>query len=81
MVSNLVSVFGHASRAAMRHPIPGGGPVAQAHEVLAHGIASSFTVAAIFDICALIVIMVVVRLRHAPAALSTPNETADGHDW
>jgi EmrB/QacA subfamily drug resistance transporter len=76
----LVTVFGHASRVAMRHPIPGDGPVAEAHQVLAHGMASSFTVAAIFDVCALIVIIVVIRLRQAPAALSTPGEPADVHD-
>jgi EmrB/QacA subfamily drug resistance transporter len=58
----LVSVFGHASRAAARHLVAGDGPIAQAHQILAHGMASSFTIAAVFDACALLVIMAVVRL-------------------
>ncbi|HEX9032146.1 MAG TPA: MFS transporter [Streptosporangiaceae bacterium] len=70
----LVTVFGHATRAAMRRPITGDGSVAWAHQVLTRGMASSFTVAAIFDVCALMVIMVVVRLRRAPAALSGHGE-------
>jgi EmrB/QacA subfamily drug resistance transporter len=66
----LVTVFGHATRAAMRHPVTGEGPLARAHQVLTHGMASSFTTAAIFDICALMVIMAVVRLRQTPAAVA-----------
>jgi EmrB/QacA subfamily drug resistance transporter len=62
----LVTVFGHASRAAARHPVAGAGPIAQAHQILAHGMATSFTAAAVFDVCALLVIMIAIRMRQAP---------------
>jgi predicted MFS family arabinose efflux permease len=70
----LVTVFGHATRAAMRHPIAGDGPVAEARQVLTHGMASAFTVAAIFDVCALIVILVVIRLRPAASGGATADQ-------
>jgi EmrB/QacA subfamily drug resistance transporter len=66
----LVTVFGTASRNAAAHPVAGAAPQQQAHQILAHGMASSFTVAAIFDVCALLVILAVVRGRrpaNAPA--------------
>jgi EmrB/QacA subfamily drug resistance transporter len=68
----LVSVFGHASRAAARHPVPDDGPLAQAHQILAHGMASSFAMAATFDVCALLVIIVTIRMHRAPALADAP---------
>ena len=59
----LVTVFGSASRAAARHPLAHAGPVAQAHHVLIHGMATSFTVAAAFDLCALLVVLFAIRGR------------------
>jgi EmrB/QacA subfamily drug resistance transporter len=72
----LVTVFGHATRAAMRHPAAGSA-TAQAHQILAHGLASAFTVAAIFDVCALLVIMVTIRMRPAPAIQLSTAERQD----
>ncbi len=59
----LVTVFGTASRNAAAHPVAGAGPLEQAHHVLTHGTASAFAVATIFDVCALLVILVAVRGR------------------
>jgi EmrB/QacA subfamily drug resistance transporter len=67
----LVTVFGSASRAAARHPLAGAGPVAQAHHILIHGMTASFTVAAVFDLCALLVVLVAIRMR-GPAAVVAP---------
>jgi len=75
----LVTVFGHASRAAARHPIVGDGPLAQAHQILTHGMAGSFSTAAVFDLCALLVIMVAIRMRRVPVAVASsavPAESA-----
>jgi EmrB/QacA subfamily drug resistance transporter len=63
----LVTVYGHASRAAASHPVAGAGPLAQAQHVLTHGMASSFLVAGVFDALALLLIGAGSRLR-APAA-------------
>jgi EmrB/QacA subfamily drug resistance transporter len=65
----LVTVFGSASRAAARHPLAHAGPVQQAHHILIHGMATSFTVAAAFDLCALLVVLVAIRMRR-PGQLS-----------
>ncbi len=51
----LVSVYGHATRAAAR-------TAGTAHAVIAHGMASAFTTAAVFDVCALLVILLMIRL-------------------
>jgi len=58
----LVTVFGSTRRAAVRLPHPG--PV---HQVLTHAMASSFGAAAIFDVCALLVILLAIRMRQRPA--------------
>jgi hypothetical protein len=51
----LVTVFGAASRGPAGH---GRGPaLASAHEPLVHGMASAFTVATLFDTCALLVMV------------------------
>jgi EmrB/QacA subfamily drug resistance transporter len=67
----LVTVFGSASRAAARHPLPGATAAAQARHALVHGMASSFTTAAIFDAVALLVVIVAIRLRQ-PASAAAP---------
>jgi len=64
----LVNVFGHASRVAARHPVLGAGALARADQILTHGMASSFTTAAVFDVCALLVIMIAIRTRPVPVA-------------
>ena len=78
----LVTIYGSASRAAARHPVPGGTAVQQARHVLVHGMAMSFTTAAIFDAIALLVVVVAIRVRQpAGAAEQASNaERADGSE-
>jgi EmrB/QacA subfamily drug resistance transporter len=59
----LVAVFGTASSDAARHPVPGLTSAGQAQHVLAHGIASAFLLAAILDVAALLVVLLVLRTR------------------
>lgn len=54
----LVTVFGTASRDAASHPRAGVSILTQAHAILAHGIASTFSVGMIFALCALVVVLV-----------------------
>ncbi|HEX6677289.1 MAG TPA: MFS transporter [Actinomycetes bacterium] len=62
----LVTVFGAASRAAAAaHPLATVAPRARAHEILRHGIGSSFTAASVFLVGALLVAMVAIRARPA----------------
>src|SRR6266702_538641 len=53
----LITVFGTATRAAAHDPQPGLSRLAQAHDILVHGMAAAFWVATIFDACALLVIV------------------------
>jgi EmrB/QacA subfamily drug resistance transporter len=70
----LVTVFGTASRHAAARPLAGATRIAQAHYVLAHGMATSFLVAAVFDVCALVVILAAIRGRPAaPVAARAPR--------
>jgi EmrB/QacA subfamily drug resistance transporter len=64
----LVTVFGSASRAAARHPLLHAGPVAQAHDILTRGMATSFRVAAGFDLAALLIVALVIKIRTAAPA-------------
>jgi EmrB/QacA subfamily drug resistance transporter len=57
----LVTVFGTAYRDAARHPVPGVSRLTAAHDQLIHGVAAAFTVATIFDVCVLLVILVSTR--------------------
>jgi len=70
----LVTVFGTVSKNAARHPVPGAGPVARAHEILTHAMASSFTTAAVFDVCALLVITLAIRMQMARPATVTATD-------
>jgi hypothetical protein len=51
--------------------------VAQAHRILTHGMAASFTVAAAFDLCALLVVLVAIRMRRPAQPAGGPDLTAD----
>jgi hypothetical protein len=62
----LVTVFGAASRHAAAHPAAGASAIARAHQVFAHGAATAFAVAAIFDVCALLVILTLIRATRRP---------------
>ena len=69
----LVTIFGTASRAAASHPLAGASAAAQLAHARVHGMAVSFTAAAIFDLLALIVITVAIRVRQpAAAAVASP---------
>jgi EmrB/QacA subfamily drug resistance transporter len=64
----LVAVFGAASRSLAAHLPAALSQAARTHHVLAHGIGTSFLVAAILDACALVVILITIRApRPAPA--------------
>jgi MFS family permease len=60
----LVTVYGTASRAAASHPLAGASAAAQVLHARVHGMASAFTVAAIFDLVALLVVAVVIRIAN-----------------
>jgi EmrB/QacA subfamily drug resistance transporter len=64
----LVTVFGAAAKAAARHQPAGLARLAHApaHQAIVHGMASAFAVAAIFDICALVVILAAAGSWRAP---------------
>ena len=58
----------------MAGSVAGADAVAGAHGVLTHALGSSFATAAIFDACALLVIMLVIRMRMArPAAVAVTD--------
>jgi hypothetical protein len=63
-------VFGTSSKNAASHPAPGLTAAAQAQHVLAHGIGSAFLLAAILDVVALLVIVLVIRTGQQPAAVT-----------
>jgi EmrB/QacA subfamily drug resistance transporter len=65
----LVTVYGTSSRNAAAHPPAGASPFAQARHTLAHAMATSFGVATIFDLCALLVIVLAVRASAVPVAI------------
>jgi EmrB/QacA subfamily drug resistance transporter len=69
-LSILVTVYGHASRAAAAHAISGISPLAHLQYILAHAMASSFGAAAIFDALALLVIGAAIRFNRAAAPAS-----------
>jgi EmrB/QacA subfamily drug resistance transporter len=66
----LVTVFGGADKAATRHPLAGSGSVARVHPILTHAMATSFGTAAIFDLCALLVILLAIRMQLTTPAVS-----------
>jgi len=72
----LVTAFSTAVRNAARHPAAHLAPLAQAHQVVVHGMASAFTLAAIFDVLALLTVIVIIRDRAPqPAATARPADT------
>ena len=76
----LVAVFGTARRDAARHPLAGAGvttPVLQAHTALAHGMATAFLLAAVFDGVSLIVIIALIRTRAPMDALPRAAEAEE----
>jgi EmrB/QacA subfamily drug resistance transporter len=69
----LVSAYSSAVRNSARHPLPHASALAQAHAAVVHGMASAFTLAAVLDVLALAVIVVVIRGRaRVPAVEAEP---------
>jgi hypothetical protein len=71
----LVTAFATATRNAIRHPSAHLSSLAQApQQVIVHGMASAFTLAAALDVLALAVIVAVIRGRaRVPAAEMAPE--------
>jgi predicted MFS family arabinose efflux permease len=72
----LVTVFGGADKAATRHSLAGSGSVSRVHQILTHAMASSFGTAAIFDLCALLVILLAIRMQLTTPAVSQGSSVA-----
>jgi MFS family permease len=72
----LVAVYGTATRDSLAHPVAGLSAAAFHARVLAHGMATAFTLAAIFDVAAFVVIALLLRTRR-PAVPDTPAALAD----
>ncbi len=64
----LVTAFSGASRDAARHRLAHLSSLAQVHHIAVAGMASAFTLAAIFDICALVAVLAIIRSRAPQAA-------------
>jgi EmrB/QacA subfamily drug resistance transporter len=65
----LVTVFTAASRNAASHPAAHLAPVAAQHQAIVHGMATAFTLAAVFDLVALLIVALVIRVRAGQAGL------------
>ncbi|HEX5191011.1 MAG TPA: MFS transporter [Streptosporangiaceae bacterium] len=75
----LVTVFGTVRKSAAQHAshaLIGASPIARAHDVLTQAMAGSFTTAAVFDVCALVVIMLAIRMRMTAAAPATAADAS-----
>ncbi|HEX4059599.1 MAG TPA: MFS transporter [Streptosporangiaceae bacterium] len=70
----LVSVFGTATRSAMAHPRPGLTGPALTQYVRAHGTAVSFGVAAVFDVCALLLVLLAIRGGRTAVPAAAPEQ-------
>jgi len=76
----LVAVYGTARRSALAHPVGGLTAAAFGRHVLAHGMASAFGVAAVFDAVALLLIAVLIRGRARNSAPATGGTAAEELD-
>jgi len=75
----LVTAFATATRNAIRHPAAHLSSLAQApQQVIVHGMASAFTLAAVFDVLALLIVLLVIRDRAPQPA--TAAQRADARD-
>jgi EmrB/QacA subfamily drug resistance transporter len=72
----LVAVYGTATRNSLAHPVAGLSAAAFHSQVLAHGMATAFTLAAIFDVAAFVVIAILLRTPR-PTVPDTPAALAD----
>jgi EmrB/QacA subfamily drug resistance transporter len=68
----LVTAFSAASRNAARHPAAHLTRLAAGHQAVVHGMSSAFTLAVVFDVLALLIVLVIIRVRAVrPAAAQT----------
>jgi hypothetical protein len=72
----LVAVFGTATRDSLAHPVAGLSAAALHTRALAHGMGTAFALAAIFDLAALVVIVLLLRNRK-PTVPDSPAALAD----
>jgi EmrB/QacA subfamily drug resistance transporter len=72
----LVAVFGTATRNAAAHPAAGLAGTALQHQVLAHGMATAFGLAAIFDVAVLVLVVTLLRDRR-PKVPDTPADLVE----
>ncbi|HVT67356.1 MAG TPA: MFS transporter [Trebonia sp.] len=72
----LVAVFGTATRDSLAHPVAGLSAAAFRTHVLAHGMSTAFTLAAIFDVAAFVVIAALLRPRRS----AVPDDAASLSD-
>ncbi|HVB42079.1 MAG TPA: MFS transporter [Streptosporangiaceae bacterium] len=72
----LVTVFGSASRAA-GHAVESASPMVRAHQVLVDAVGTSFFTAAIFDMIALAVIVLVIEMRQLAASPARADAAAE----
>jgi hypothetical protein len=61
----LVTAFSRTAKAAAANPVAGLSRLAQAHLAVVHGVSSAFTLAAILDVLALLVVLTVMRTKPA----------------
>jgi EmrB/QacA subfamily drug resistance transporter len=73
----LITVFGSAYRNAARHLAPAASHASAAYQPRIHGMSAAFTVAAIFDVCVLLVILLTSRARPAQQPGSQAAPAAD----
>jgi predicted MFS family arabinose efflux permease len=64
----LVTAYSTASRNAAQHPVAHLAPLAQLQHVAVHGMASAFTLAAVFDVLAFLVVSMIIRSRARQSA-------------
>jgi len=70
----LVSVYGTAYRNAESHPLAHATATAQLHHVLAHGMATAFGLAALFDVATLLVIALLIRGQRAQQRMTADEQ-------
>ena len=75
----LVAVFGTATRASLAHPVAGLTAQALHRQVLAHGMSTAFTLAALFDVAAFLVIAALLGTRR-PKVPDSPAGLPDGEE-
>jgi EmrB/QacA subfamily drug resistance transporter len=68
----LVAVFGTAYRNSLAHPVAGLSGTVWRHQVLAHGMSEAFGLAAIFDLVALLLVIVTLRSGPRPPVVQDP---------